>query len=236
VIIKKYVGSGDYEREHHSSAFIIGVAIATVIILIVVIGVWLKYFHGAGKTEQATNAQQTSASSDTIAPAGEQILAKLQQEIITLSNENKKLKAEIAEIKSHRNKLESSVSRYSTQLKNAKEEKKDLLNEKANQNASVVELQKTLAGKQQELAATQSDLLKSREEARQCKNQYTEMYNKLQTVSQSEDDTLNRLLEQLKKTTKELNLAKEKNAQLEQKVKNLHAEIDQLKNPTTPSP
>jgi len=236
VIIKKYVGGDDYERERRSSPFIIGAAIVSVIILIFVIGIWIKYFHHSRDTEETPKTENPTSSSDSITPAGEKILAELQQKIIELNKENYKLKTEISNLKNQKEKLHSSMTHYSSQLKSAREEKKDLIQSKASQSASVKELQDALNRKQQELVSSQSELIKKSDEARQCKNQYNEMYNKLQTVSQGNDDTLNRLLEQLKKTNKDLNNMKEKNAQLEQKMKTLQTQINQLTNPNPPTP
>ena len=234
MIIKKYSAGGNFDREQRSTPFIIGVSVAAVIILFFAIGVWIKYFHGSEKKTEIKNNENTSGSSENIAPAGEKILSELQQKIVELNKDNTSLKTELSKLKNQKEKLHDSVSRYSTQLKTAQEEKKDLLHDKAKESASANELKDVLTKKQQELQASQSELIKARDDARQCKNQYNEMYNKLQTVSQSEDDTLNRLLDQMKKTNKELAQMKEKNAQLEQKVKSLQAQINQLTNPEPP--
>ncbi len=71
--------------------------------------------------------------------------------------------------------------------------------------------------------------MQNKDELRKCQNKYNEIHNKLQLISQQEDETLNKMLEQLKKSNKELKALKEKNIQLQERIKQLEDEIINLK-------
>lgn len=225
MIKKKYISSDEYEESHKSSAVFIGVIISIIIIFIFAIIIGLKYFGITRKSEDLSKAQNNNLEKE-IAAGGEELLAKLQDKVKELNSENEALKKSIETLRSQNEQFQNKISKLNIHIKDSDERIKELMKSKADQLAIIDELKNKYDVKQKDYASLQNDMIQLRGELQAWKNKYNDVYNKLQIVSHSEDEAVGKLLEQFKKTYKELNLLKNENAELKQEIKTLQKELD----------
>jgi len=225
VIKKKYISSDEDEERRKSSAIFIGAIISIIVIFIFALIIGLRYFGITGKRGDLSKTPNNDMEKE-IAAGGEELLAKLQEKVKELNSENESLKKSIETLTSQNEQLQNTISKLKINIKDSDERIKELMKSKADQLANIEELKNKYDAKQKDYISLQNDIIQLRGELQTWKNKYNDVYNKLQIVSHSEDEAVGKLLEQFKKTYKELNLLKNENAELKEKIKTLQEELN----------
>ncbi len=123
MIIKKYTSFGEEKESSFSPIFIGGIIVVIIILIFAIIAVSYNYLKRSDLSEESYKSPQINKE-NSITPAGEEILSKLQKKVTDLNRDNQNLNQETKNLKKQNADLKYSINKLSLKLNRLEEEKK----------------------------------------------------------------------------------------------------------------